>query len=439
MSRWAFVSLMWYICILCVQPQNRFLFLYNLHIADLAAGAAVVLHVISAGQEGRPILRPGPATVLALTLLVCSYISLHTGVFQTHSDWNPNIDIIFKNCLVLILIEATAYNVGRVWGVQFTLLIATLWWVKAGIRLSAAGATYSGDRIMGGAVSLIENPNGFAYLMAVMLPIYIFFFQQEERRKWLRYGFLALVFAGVFIIFQTGSRSGFIALICLGIVLVPRFASQYKLQVVVGGFILYWVVSLVSPGNIERFRSIPESISGFLTKKTDEGIETKAPADMTQDEQSAWERRMKNKHTWALIKMYPVFGVGIDADDRMIPSELPLATGQVHNELLYAGKQMGFIGMGLYLGLISTLIVRGYLVLRMCRHWWPTCANLGWTLMLQGIVFISGGFFSPISWNPLFLILAGSASALLTNLKAGRYAVAVPAPASPMPASAMNA
>lgn len=432
LSKWAFVSLMWYICILCVQPQNRFLFLYNLHIADIAAGMAVVLHAVSASQEGRPIIRLGPATVLALALLVCSYISLHTGVFQTWSTWNPNIDIIFKNSLVLILIEATAYNVNRVWGVQFTLLMATLWWVKAGLRLSAAGATYSGDRIMGGAVSLIENPNAFAYLMAVMLPIYIFFFQQEERRKWLRYGFLGLVFAGVFIIFQTGSRSGFIALICLAVVLIPRFAAQYKAQVVVGGLVMYWVVSMVSPGNIERFRTIPQSIAGFLHREEETGIEAKAVSEMTQEEQSAWERRMKNKHTWELIKMYPVFGVGIDANDSMIPAELPLATGQVHNELLYAGKQMGFIGMGIYLGLIGTLIVRGYLVLRLCRNWWPTCANLGWTLMLQGVVFVSGGFFSPISWNPLFLILAGSASALLTNLKTGRYLTA-PVATTPVP------
>ena len=30
--------------------------------------------------------------------------------------------------------------------------------------------------------------------------------------------------------------------------------------------------------------------------------------------------------------------------------KFPYAIGQVHNEILYAGKQMGMIGMGLYLG-----------------------------------------------------------------------------------------
>ena len=86
LSKWSFVSLMWYICVLCVQPQNRFLFLYNLHIADIAAGGALVLHVISAAQEGRPLVRLGPASSLALCLMFAAYISMHIGVFQTRTD-----------------------------------------------------------------------------------------------------------------------------------------------------------------------------------------------------------------------------------------------------------------------------------------------------------------------------------------------------------------
>ncbi len=417
---------MWYICVLCTQPQNRFTFLYPLHIAEICIITTFVLHAISVGRENRPFLRFGPATILAIFLMFFSYISLHVGLFQTNHAWNPDIDLIFKNSFVLILVEAMAFNVGRVWGVQATLLLATLWWVKAGLRLSASGSTFSGDRIQGAAVSIIENPNGFAYLMAVMLPMYLFFFQQETRKMW-RYFFLGLTGSGIFIIMQTGSRTGTVALLALSVFLIPKYLLNNKRLLIGGGAVIFFIVSIISPGNIERFRSIPAAASDFFFGARNILNQEKSPDEMTQDEQSAWERRMKNAHTWMLIKQHPLFGVGVEADDALIPGDMRFARGQVHNELLYAGKQMGIIGMGLYLGFIITLISRAWLVLRYCKSWWPSAANLGWTLLLQGVVFIAAGFFSPIAWNPVFLILTGSASALLTNLRQGLYDVARPA------------
>src|SRR5512139_1446675 len=123
-SRWSYVFLMWYVTILCVQPQNRFTFLYNWHIGDIAVIAAFGFHLLAVAQEGRPIIRFGRATRLALTLMAASFISLHAGPLQTSSEWNALMDIIFKNSYVLILAEAMAFNVNRVWGLMATLVIA---------------------------------------------------------------------------------------------------------------------------------------------------------------------------------------------------------------------------------------------------------------------------------------------------------------------------
>jgi hypothetical protein len=60
------------------------------------------------------------------------------------SAWNNFLDIIVKNSLLLIMVEALAFSVERVWAVQMTTLFCTFWWVKGGLRLSAMGATYSG-------------------------------------------------------------------------------------------------------------------------------------------------------------------------------------------------------------------------------------------------------------------------------------------------------
>ena len=155
MSLWAFRFLLWYVCILLVQPQNRFTFLWPLKIADLSFIAAVALHALSCLEARRPIARLGPATLLAFTLLFFAALSQHFGIYQISSAWNPYLDLIVKNSLLLIMVEAMASTAERVWAVQMTTLFCTLWWVKGGLRLSAMGATYSGDRLMGAAVSMI--------------------------------------------------------------------------------------------------------------------------------------------------------------------------------------------------------------------------------------------------------------------------------------------
>ncbi|HMP74776.1 MAG TPA: O-antigen ligase family protein [Kiritimatiellia bacterium] len=412
MATWAFRFLLFYIVVLCVQPQNRFLFLHPMRLGNLTIITAAVLHFVSASQAGKPLIRFGPATITALLLMLFSFISLHTGVFQTATHWNSDIDLIYKNCFVLILVDAMAWNVQRVWAVQATLLLATTWWLKGGIRLATAGATYSGDRIMGPAVSLIENPNGFAYLMTVMIPLYLYFFQKAHN-KYVRWGNLGAALAAVFIVMQTGSRTGVLALAAVGVFLLPKYGAKYKRALIIGGVAIFMLMSTVGASNIERFKTIPASIKSFLG-----GVDEDADvASMNQDQQSAWERKMKNRHTWQLILDFPLFGVGIQSNHALVAERYPFAAGQVHNEILYAGKQMGFIGIGLYIAFMTILFRSGRRVENETRPWWPEVSDLGWTFKMQAIVFMVGGFFSPIPWNPIYLVLVASASSLLLHTR----------------------
>ena len=70
MSLWAFRFLLWYICVMLVQPQNRFTFLWPLQIADLTFVGAVGLHILSTMEVKLPVVRFGAATNLAILLLV---------------------------------------------------------------------------------------------------------------------------------------------------------------------------------------------------------------------------------------------------------------------------------------------------------------------------------------------------------------------------------
>lgn len=136
---------------------------------------------------------------------------------------------------------------------------------------------------------------------------------------------------------------------------------------------------------------------------------------MNQDEQSADERARKNEHTWGLIMEHLFFGVGINPDESRFAARWPMATGQVHCEILMAGKQLGLIGMGLYVAYWCILLVGGGLVRLRARGLGPI-ADLGWTFQLQGLCIVVGGSFCPLAWHPPLMILAASVSALLSNL-----------------------
>lgn len=412
MSLWAFRFVLWYLCILLVQPQNRFPVLWPFRIALLSMVIAMGLHVLSAMQEHRPLIRMGPATVTALLLMFFSFVSNQFGAFQPNSSWNANIDIIFKNAICLILIEAMATTVERVWAVFGTILMATLWWVKGGLRLSASGAFYAGDRIMGPAVSLIENPNGFAFMMALMIPVYLYFYQNSHF-KVLKWGSLFCALSAIFITLQTGSRTGLLCLGAAGMFLLPKYGAKYKGTLITMAVASFFFFGSIGAMNMERYKTIVPSIMQFLGWVESD----KSPDEMTQDEHSAWERSMKNKHSFGLIMRYPVFGVGVNRSNDRIPDEFHFARGQVHNNWLYIGVQMGLIGMGMYASFMYCIFAFGGRIQRQFKSNWPALSDLGWTIRLMGVIFLVGGFFSPIGWNPLFMMIAGATSALWLNVQ----------------------
>ena len=98
MNLWSFRFILWYICILLVQPQNRFTFLWPLRIANLAFIIGVGLHILACLEERRPIVRLGPATILALALMFFATLSQYFGVYQKSPDVYKRQAGTFSRC-----------------------------------------------------------------------------------------------------------------------------------------------------------------------------------------------------------------------------------------------------------------------------------------------------------------------------------------------------
>ena len=375
---------------------------------------AVGLHIMACVQDRRPIVRFGPATIVSLLLLMFAFLSQYIGEYQKTSAWNPSIDIIVKNAALCILLEAMLTSIRRVMATQLVLLVSTLWWLKAGLRLAQAGATYSGDRLMGAAVGMVENPNSFAYFLCVFLPVYLWLYR-NSRCRWEQWAFLAGAMADMYIVFKTGSRTGLLTLGVLAFFLIPHYGRNNPKVLALMAVAIALLLPMSGARNIQRFKTIPKSMASFLGFSSAEARE----GPVNQDAQSADERARKNEHTWGLIKEHLLFGVGVSPDYQRIPSRWGMARGEVHCEILMAGRQMGLIGMGLYVSYWAILLVGGGCIRWRNKQTWPALADLGWTFQLQGVCLIAGGSFCPSAWNPPMMILAASVSALLGLPDAG--------------------
>ena len=69
MSLWAFRFILVYLCIMIVQPQNRFTFLYPFKLADLSFFMAVLFHVAACAQGGLSFIRPTKSTWATIGLV----------------------------------------------------------------------------------------------------------------------------------------------------------------------------------------------------------------------------------------------------------------------------------------------------------------------------------------------------------------------------------
>lgn len=404
LSTWAFRCLLWYVCIMFVAPQNRFPVLWPLHIADLSFVGAILLHVLSCLRTHQPMIRLGWATGLGLAVMGWAAVCNTIGPFQSGWAWNVWMDILYKNIGLLILLESMCDTRERCWAAMITMLFCSVYWLKAGIRLAAAGATYSGDRLMGAAIGLIENPNSMAYMVALMLPLYLYVYQ-SARSKTERWLFLAGVVADVFIVLKTGSRTGLVTLLVMAVFLLRKYVRHHPVGLLGAGLILFFLLPLTGEKNVLRFKTIPQSAKSFLGFQVE-----RHEGPLTQDEQSAEERAAKNRDTWKLIKAYPVSGVGMHPDDRFL-ERFPMASGQVHCEILMVGKQLGFPGMLLYLGMLVQIWACGRTIRR--RHaGWPGMEQLGWAYQLQALGILVGGSFCPLPWHGPMMVMAATSSAL---------------------------
>ena len=412
MNRWAFRFIMFFVLILFTQPHMRFPFLIPFHLGDLCMLGALGCHFLGCSSTKKPFIHWGPATKLCVSLVVLALLTHYWNPHQKNPNWNTEIDGILKVSLIIILLEAQIDSVYKAAAVLGSLAAGTLWWVKGGVRLASSGATLTGDRLMGVNVTIIHNPNYFAYLMVLMIPLYFYFYTTHKHSK-LKFIFLGMMGAGAFIALSTGSRSGFLCLIIACAGMLPKILKGHKEIVtyaLVGGFL---GIGALGAGNIERFKSITNTINKIFDPEAYEVPESKMAK---LDDMSGISRWTKAKDTFTMIMRYPILGVGTNPK-AYTHEGLHRAKGKVHNEWLMAGRQMGIPGLIIYYLLIYLPVKYGWNTYKYCKESWPEVAMLGWIICVMVAVIFVGGMFSPSAFNYPHMLLFVTSAGLWTHVK----------------------
>ena len=392
---WALVVLMG---IVLLAPQAIFPVLAPLRIALLAAGVAVLAHVLDSWFAGRPITIVTREMKIAVCLLGWAIISVPFSLWPGGSV-DTLVDLFFKSLVLFWLIANTVTTVSRFRQFAWSLTLMTVPIAATALRNYLSGTLLQGSqRIDGYESALTSNPNDLALTLNLIIP-FTLALVGLTRGPVLRAMLLAVLGLDIIGVVLTYSRGGFITLaVILAIVIAKLLRSRKR----VWGAALLAVLLSCLP-------LLPGSYWHRLTTIT----------DIESDETgSAQARRENTLGAVRFVLTHPVVGAGIGGNVLALNDEIGSTWRAVHNVYLQYAVDLGLPGLGLFLALFTTCLAatsaarRGVRGVRGARD----IAHLAQATWLSFIAFGVAALFHPVAYHFYFYYLAGLATACRMGL-----------------------
>ena len=293
--------------------------------------------------------------------------------------------------------------------------------VVEGLKFVASGGSH---RIAGIGGSSLSDNNLVAVGLAMLLPLFIYFFQQMEGRL-ARWAALAGLGLTILAVVATNSRGGLIALVVLGLwyVMTTRNKALALLLVLVAA----GVVLLLAPDSwFSRINSI----------------------NTAQEDGSFMNRVLAWKISSAIALANPVFGLGFDAINVSkiwyaymdAPSLLPFVTTErytpkvAHSIYFQVMADSGFVGLALFMGVLVSAFISGMEIRREVRkrpqqlRW---ARDLSDALILALVGYMAGGAGVSLVYYELVYIVVAML-AILKSLVLSEQETSVPRGVQPV-------
>lgn len=377
-----------FILVYCARPNE---WVPNSHFFPFAKIGAVValLGFLPALLTQTSKVMPALREMKFLVLLF-----LHLCLTLPFSTWpGGSTELVFENFSKVVLIAlcsaAALASVERLRRVLFiqTMAISVMVLISASGQGKVAVDSAGQVRMRGIVGGIFENPNDFAFAIAIVFPNALAF-MLRTRNLFAKVFWAVVSLAMIYVVFQTLSRGGLLALVLsVGMVLweLGIRGRRYALIVVVAVATLGFLVA--APAQFfNRVYSI---------------------FDMTKDETgSGWARKALLIKSWNVALQNPLFGVG--------PGNFGTVSGDwhgAHNTYTQLGSEAGLPAMVLFLLLIFGVIQGLYRTKKNA----PTNSEIG---LLAGAMFASmtsyavGAFFADTAYHFFPYLLTGFSVAL---------------------------
>jgi probable O-glycosylation ligase (exosortase A-associated) len=242
-------------------------------------------------------------------------------------------------------------------------------------------------RLYGPDGSMLADNNDLGLALNMTLPLF-FFLAATETRPWPKRLLIFVFLSTIPAILFTYSRGALVGLVVVLFLMIIRVRQRFVLLPVILVAVLFAIY--------------------FTPEKWQSRMDFRREGAVMDD--SALSRINAWTYSWRLAKDYPLFGAGFEAFTPELFNRYAPNPADVHGpHSVYFGvlAEHGFIGLGLYLSLITSVSLSLWQVRRYARLYGDeTAANYSWMLQFSIIGFmVSGAFLGRAYFDYFFLIV----------------------------------
>ena len=305
--------------------------------------------------------------------------------------WTDDLkDIIIALVVIILLQQGTSFR-RVLWvliGVGFILGTLTVYQYFSGsFDNDFGGFAVSAEHQIIGTIDdyrstgPIGDPNFFAQIMVVLVPISLERFLHEKRIS-LRLVALWTFANSVLSVIFTYSRGGLLALMMAVVVLLLYYPPK-RLQIPIFILIIAGFIAFLPPNYVARLSTLTELFKNTGTTRV--------------EERSLQGRLSENMTGWEMIKTHPLFGVGLSTYNYLFPTyskKLGLALvateREAHNLYLESLAETGIIGFSV----LAWLLITSFLTVIRARKMFQTANIKDYEGMSTGFLAGLAGYFT---------------------------------------------
>lgn len=401
----AFIALIAFTAILLLSPQAWVPALKVIRIALLAAGVAMVAHVVERTIHRQAITPMSPEIGIALALVCWSVITIPLSAWPGGSV-RVLVDNYLKAVAFFWLLGTIVNSTERLRTLAWTLVLCSIPLAATGVRNYLSGGQlstgvrgfYRIEGYMGGS-GLTGNPNDLALMLNLIIPIAgVLVFSSRGVRRAVAAGAMLLSVAAVVLTF---SRAGFLTLAASFVMFLAVLMRRKAPGAAIGLLLLaVCVPPLLPAGYAARLSTI-----------------TNIEADATGSAQGRWA---DTQVALGVVAKNPIIGVGIGQDVLAMNAERGAEWTQVHNAYLQYGVDLGVPGL-LMFAWLHLLCFRTARAVEKRAAGSPAHRDLAFLaagVQVSLAAFAVAAMFHPIAYQFYFFSIAGLAVALRTTWRA---------------------